>query len=531
MLLRSISILLLLALLLAGCQTPLTAGEARATAVASGCWPYGVPQPQPTPTLAGLPTPTTVPGSAPTVTPTANVYPTCTPIPGTPTVTPIPTVPPTPIPAATPQVPAAIGGPQEIGDVGGLVTAWGRMIWNPVLAAHPNEPTAAIAWISYGSTPDEIDGQIWVRVQQPSGVWGAAQTVNIDPVATFYGGLGLTFTPDGTLHVIYGGGGNGEDGDDQIVQVESADLGATWSEPAALPDRGSVRALTGDGAGGLHLLLVLPERDGGDAAYAYRPPDEATWQISAYLGGMRQVNGWLSLLERSDGTLRRVVLLNGQDDHAYTHLSILWSDDGHRWARQPLETGRYFADEQIVATSLLVVPRGDGLIAAAWAQTPGPGNARGGAFAVISTDGGSSWSREEIIAQHYSDGRLFDADGRGLPGSFEPALVYDATTDRVVASWVEEDIERRGEQYGAHMRTFLASRPLDADATWQDAITPDWTAEMQPPLLADWGLRGAVWGIPSGRRHWLITVDERNDQHRISVRPLRLSAILDAGQS
>ncbi|HEX6293015.1 MAG TPA: sialidase family protein [Herpetosiphonaceae bacterium] len=529
--LRLISLLLLLAGLLAGCQRPLTEGEARATAVASGCWPYGVPQPQPTPTLAGLPTPTTLPGAAPTVTPTAAIYPTCLPIPGTPTVTPVPTLPPTPIPAATPQVPAAIGGPQEIGDVGGLVTAWGRMIWNPVLAAHPQEPTAAIGWISYGSTPDALDGQIWVRVQQPSGVWASAQTVNREPVAKFYGGLGLAFTPDGTLHVIYGGGGNGEEGDDQIFVAQSPDLGATWSEPVALPTRGSVRSLTSDESGGLHLLLVMPERDGGDAAYAYLPSLDNDWQVTPYLGGMRQVNGWLSLLEQPDGTLRRVVLLNGRDDHDFTHLSILWSDDGQRWARQPLEMGRFFADEQIVATSLLVVPRGAGLIAAAWAQTPGPGHARGGAFAVLSTDGGTTWSRQEIIAQHYDDGRLFDDDGRGLPGGFEPALVYDATTDRVVASWVEEDIARRGAQYGAHLRTFLASRPLDADATWQDAITPDRTTEMPPPLLADWGLRGALWGMPSGRRHWLVTVDERNDQHRVDVRPLRLSALLDAGQS
>lgn len=128
---------------------------------------------------------------------------------------------------------------------------------------------------------------------------------------------------------------------------------------------------------------------------------------------MRQVNGWLNLLTRPDGTLRRVVLLNGRDDHEYTHVTILWSDDGVQWQCQPLETGRSFADEQVVATSLLVVPRGEGLIAAAWAQTPGPGNARGGAFAVLSTDGGSSWSREEIIAQHFGDGRLFDDDGCG----------------------------------------------------------------------------------------------------------------------
>ncbi|HEX6290603.1 MAG TPA: hypothetical protein VFZ66_15545 [Herpetosiphonaceae bacterium] len=38
-------------------------------------------------------------------------------------------------------------------------------------------------------------------------------------------------------------------------------------------------------------------------------------------------------------------------------------------------------------------------------------------------------------------------------------------------------------------------------------------------------------GMPTGRRHWLITVDERNDQHRVDVRPLRLSALLDAAQA
>lgn len=529
---RRISFVPLLLVLLCGCQAPLTEGAARATAIVGGCWPYGVQQPLPTPTVAGVVTPTVLAGT-PTATsvPTAAIYPTCTPVPGTPTLTPLPPPTRTPIPARTPQVPAAIGGPQEIGDPAGFVTAWGRMIWNPVLAAHPRAPIAAIAWISYGSTTAEIDGQVWVRVQQPSGSWSPAQTVNLDPVATFYGGAGIAFTPDGSLHVIYGGGGNGEDGDDQIFLVTSTDLGSTWSQPEAVPWRGSVRSLTSDSAGGLHLLLVMPERDGGDAAYAYRAPGAATWQVQEYLGGMRQVSGWLSLLERPDGTIRRFVLLNSRDDHEFAHMTVLWSDDGQRWERQALETDRYLSGEQMVATSLLVAPRGAGLIAAAWSQPPGPGHARGGAYAVISTDGGATWSREEVIAQHEADGRLFDDDGRGLPGGFEPALVYDAATDLLVVSWVEEDIARRGEQYGAHMRTLLAARALDAAGTWRYAITPDRDPEQTPPVLASWGWRGALWGRSDGRAHWLLMVTEANDQHRIVVRPLRLTALVDLGES
>lgn len=531
--LRSLSTLLGLVWLLTGCSTPTTQAEARATATVSGCWPYGVRQPRPTPTIAGVPTPTTPPVGTLTATtiPTMVTYPTCTPIPGTPTLTPVPTGVPTPIPARTPQVPAAIGGPQEIGDQPGLVSPWGRFTRSPMMAFHPVLRTAVVAYIAYGGTADPYNGDVWVRVQQPSGVWGELQSVNTQPVTSFYGGLGLTITPDGVIHVAYGGGN--KERDDQVYLVESRDNGVTWSLPQPMSGmRGRVLSLLSDGQGALHLLAVQPASEGEAAGYAMLPPGARTWQVTKAILGTRQVTGELQLLPRADGGVRRFALLNSRDTRDMAQITLLWSDDGMRWQRQLMELDRYYPQEEPVPISLLVAPRGSGLIAVAWGQTPGPGHARSGAFAQVSTDGGVTWSREEIIAMHTADGEI-SFDGGITRGGFEPALVYDASTDMLIASWIEDDFQKRSDPSlrGANIRTLVAGRSLTADGSWRFAVTPSTVDAEQPPVLADWGNRGALWGTPDGRTQWLIAVDERNSQQRVYARPIRLSAIFDAGDS
>ena len=87
--------------ILAGCMPPLTGDQARATAVAGGCWPYGYHQPV-TPAPRELPR-----AGTPTPHPYATVvaYPGCTPLPQTPTATVRPTLVPTPAPRPTPPPP------------------------------------------------------------------------------------------------------------------------------------------------------------------------------------------------------------------------------------------------------------------------------------------------------------------------------------------------------------------------------------------------------------------------------------------
>lgn len=308
---RCLPILLCLIWLLAGCSTPTTEAEARATATVTGCWPYGVRQPRSTPTIAGVATATAPLIGTPTATtlPTTVIYPTCTPIPGTPTLTPVPTDVPTPIPARTPQVPAAIGGPQEIGDQPGLVSPWGRFTRSPVMAFHPQRRTAAVAYIAYGGTADPYNGDVFVRVQQPSGVWNNLQSVNTQPVKSFYGGLGLTITSDGIIHLAFGGG-DGEH-DTQIYLVESHDNGANWSLPQPISGiEGRVLSLLSDADGGLHLLAVLPQAEGEVTAYATLPAGSGSWRVTSSIQSMRVVTGELGLLPRPDGTVRRFALIN-----------------------------------------------------------------------------------------------------------------------------------------------------------------------------------------------------------------------------
>ncbi len=532
---RALSLLCLIlsfAALLAGCSTPVTEAQARATATITGCWPYGVKQPLSTPTIAGLPTATTLPNVMPTATsaPTTVIYPTCTPIPGTPTVAPIPTAMLTPIPARTPQVPAAIGGPQEIGDPPGMVSTWGRFTRSPIMTFHPQRRTAVVAFLAFGATNDPYNGDVFVRVQQLSGVWNELQSVNTAPVKSFYGGLGLAATPDGVLYLAYGGGD--KEGDNHIYLVESQDNGMSWSLPKPIAGLdGRVISLAGDARGDLHLLVVQPEAEGDAAAYAQLPAGASSWQITKHILGMHQLTGELQLLPRSDGSVRRYALLNSRDGHEVPHVTLLWSDDGVSWQQRGMELNRYYHDEQPVPVSLLVAQRGPGLIAVAWGQTPGPGHARSGAFMQISIDGGVTWSREEIIAMHTMDGEIATEGGITV-GGFEPALVYDATTDMVVASWVEDDFSKRTpELRGSHIRTVVAGRSLTPEGGWRYVVTPDTAETMQPPVLAGWGNRGSLWGTADGRTHWFVAVDERNEQHRVYAQPIRLTAIFDAGES
>ncbi len=511
--------LLVLALLLGGCSSTIInpVAAARATAAAGGCWPDHLPQPA---------TPFPI-----TPTPTVPVYPRCTPGPLTPT--PTPTLIPPPPPVAMQPRPAQ----STVGAVAGAAVPWARAVRSPVLAIHPERATAAVAWLGWSETPDaELDGAlVWARAQDEGGGWGLTQSVNLGPVRRFYGGLGLAYAGSDTLVLVWGSGGAGGPlGAHTIWVATSTDAGASWSAPAAI-QRGRVLDLARDSTGGLHLLAVDPARPEdltGPALYGTLAPGAASWQWTA-LGGRDQYNGALALAPLPDGHTRRFALLNNAANGGAQALLVRSSDDGRAWtAGAQLPLGRSFAEQVIIAVSLVAVPRPDGSIAvvAAWSQIPGPGPARGGLFASASFDGGSRWSDEEIIALHRPDGLLFEPKtGAPLRGGFEPSLVYDAATDQVAVAWLEDDMARRGTAYGAHIHTMLSSRPLRPKEDWRARVTPDLPDDFGALELRGWGIRGALVGTPDGRSAWLVGIDTRNGANEIVVGPLELRSLIQEG--
>lgn len=500
--------LLLLVVLVTSCGVS-TTEDARATAVVGGCWPVGVPQPT----------------HVPTRTPPMLVYPTCVPGPGTPTLAPAPTATLTPIPPATPLPPDASGSWMEIGDAPGEIIPWARWSKTPRLAVHPLRGTATVAWLSWANGSDTGTGDVWVRSQGPNGSWGLAQTVNSAPISHYFGGLGIATTVSDTTTIIYGAGGFA--GDISLYLVERQGFDADWSHPMPLQLSGRVIDLIADAQGGLHLLAMGPNPHNGDARYAYRPPAATAWQIHPDLPGDVPQHAALAILDRADGSTGRFVLLVRD-----SHVALLASNDGQHWMVRTLDTNRYLADEAIVATSLVAAHRpGGDVVAAAWSQIPGPGNARGGVYAVISLDGGAKWSQEEQIAQHEIDGRLFDDAGHGLRAGFEPSLVYDVGTDMLICSWVEDDLALRGTHYGAHVRTLISARTLTEAGHWRAVRTPDNHETAIIPELAPWGMRGWLFSDRSGWRHWLLIVESRNHQQQLLARPIVPAFYFSAGES
>ena len=551
---------LLLAGLLAACQAPLTVDQQRATAVSGGCWPYGYDQPAPTRTpyvRYGTATP------SPTPPPTGVAYPTCTPAPLTPTVTPKPTVTLTPRPPRTPVPASVVGGPAEVGNQAG--SAWFR-----TLAIHPVRHTVAVAWIANGSTFDDSkDGQVWVRVQRADGTWNPLQTVNTGFIGKApYAGLATTIGYDGTVYVVYG---MGRSDDRQVQFVESHDDGLTWSLPAALdgvdadaapPEEfpggaptatptpgpsptadpaatatpepaddsvtnvsgesqsGAVIALAADPNGGLHLLYRLGGVAGKQIGYAYRAQNETFWRMTTPAGGGMHYRGALGLLPQDDGRVKRFVAI--QTDNAITLYTSL---DGLAWNRSALPVAQYLSPETIFTMTMVVAPRGPGLVALTWGQY-----ARGGVFAAVSLDGGVTWGQEERIAQHNMNGRAFENQGEGSPrAGFDPWVVYDAVTDQIAVSWTEMDGGRKPRTF----TTMYAIRAL-ADVTvplWRYGVSPETVDTERPPTLGPITFRSRLYGTPDGRAHVLLGVDPQNSQQRVYVQPLVLPGLLKDAES
>jgi hypothetical protein len=509
---RKVSLLLLF-LVISAC-TPVASLSNREYAAHYGCWPYGAYQP-PTPTVSSTPT-TPVPA-----------YAECAPLAGTPTSTP------TAIPRETPQRAPIMTGYQELTTTAGKNT-------NGVLAT--DYGVTVVGWIAWGVGSDEYAGDVWVQVLEHPGTHSTnARTVNIAPVKKNAGGLGLAVLPDNSIIAVFGAGGS--QGDTHLYQVISNDGGTTWSLPEPLPIQaganeldenaptplpaeqapasldsggGGVQSLLADPDGGLHLLFLA--RNPFRMSYAYRPVGSA-WQLTDRVTDGVQIRGTMAILPSESG-IRRFVLT---PVHETSELRIVSSDDGVTWTTRVLDTARYIRPEVIVSLSLLAAQRPDGsiMVAAAWGQY-----SKGGVFASISLDGGVYWSEEEPIALHQAGGVCYAQNGDGLPCGYQPSLAYDPDSDRLALAWNEV---LRGHE--PPQRTRLATRVLTPLEPWRFAVTPENADVITPPIVSTWGHTGLLFATPGHQAHWLLTWDSRNQQYRLYVRRINLSALVTEGIS
>src|SRR5262249_50780547 len=121
---------------------------------------------------------------------------------------------------------------------------------------------------------------------------------------------------------------------------------------------GAALDLRADPAGRLHLLYRARSVAGRRIGYAYRAPGKSFWRTSEQFDGRVQYRGALGLLSQPDGRVKRFVAL--QTENAITLYTSL---DGLGWSRASLPVGQYLNPEIIFSMTMVVAPRGPGLVA------------------------------------------------------------------------------------------------------------------------------------------------------------------------
>jgi hypothetical protein len=441
---------------------------------------------------------------------------------------------------------------REAADVPGWPGSWS-------LAIDPQDSyRVAIAWSSWGWFWAQDHGNFWVRAMRPNGEWGTARTVNPEPVYKVMGGIQIAILPDRTIVAAFSDGSG-------IFLVESTD-GEHWSHPspiqgvtegvptplptplptdtaapaatpsaaptapptpttappgaADLPGTLAVQHLESDPDGGLHLLFL--GSDGSDSyypSYAYRPPGGSAWFNRGRILPGKQIRSDLGVAKLADGRILRVIVT--VSDHG-DEVIILTSDDGQSWSKSLAPLNRWFPERANLPT-VQVAPRGDtAIIIVTWQQY-----AAGGVFATVSTDGGTTWSAEERLAQHTEDAALYRGDEMQTVG-WGPTTAYDPATDRVAAIWYEWPIAQGDHEKLA--RTWLSWREAGSpplDGTWMAGVSPETAGRTHPIPLSPVGYRGRLFQRPGSGIAWVLAENARNRQYRLMVRRLQLSDYLE----
>lgn len=444
---RGLVLLLLLGLVLVSCGDPLpTYVELKQTAVASGCWPGNAPTPPPvTVTPVYVPTTGTINTTTPTALPTTTPLPRCTPAAGAPTLVPWPTALPTPVP-----LPTLGPGPIQGGSDTRELTRLPGLIDHIDIAVHPTQGWPAVVMTQQGwqgwSDPDHR--RIYAQVFDPDGkTWGLAHQVNLPPEEgnANYGGVAVTITGDGTVHVAWGGSFTAGR---PVWYSASADHGETWSVPTEIGQHCfnvQDMAATIDGYIVVLALCNSPEEDSPTRPGLIQRQPNGTWLPQQEL----RVNArWGSLVVFGEGPQARAVALmtdQGSDNAVIIQKRLA---DPSGWGVQTIDVAApagYVPDNASAYLHRGIAfrrPNDANGIVFTW-STYG-GNA---VFACTSLDGGQSWGPVETVVAH----------GVGSEQEIPPPLdsrwsapAYDVRSDRVIMLWTGRDMTTSFPQAATH---------------------------------------------------------------------------------
>ncbi len=482
------------AFLAAGCSTP-TPGQIKQTAIVLGCYPYGFLPPYATatpfinsPATPGMGTPTAT--SAANASPTATAAPTwtmCTPGPATPTLT--PTLRPTATPWTRPtdQPPITRNTPPiNLSNMAGYDV-------EPAVAAHPTEGWAAVVWANWvWEFPAEAT--IYVKTQgQSSKAWNPARGVNTGAVEKAGGSPAIAIDRGGRIHVVY----LSSEGHSHPVYTFSDDHGATWSEPAAIPQPGNAAGmyypqLWLDQADTLHLIYTATSCfDCFRYIHAEKPGRGGQWTTQDQIvRGEKQLFGDGTSVRLPGGAIRSIVAIGCRVGCAHgPGVEIAYRDAGGAWIGRPIPNQNVRVSPQVVQWIDIIqfVDQGQQYVCAAWGQY-----AKSATHVSCSRDSGATWGDTEIIAHHNrtqpadpgaptptadpsgsGSGETADA-GVLAAGGYHPELIYDAANHKLLVIWVFAELDQAGQP-----STLVYSyRRLDS-ATW----TPFIDGTNQDPAL------------------------------------------------
>jgi hypothetical protein len=466
---------------LAACGSP-TPGQIEQTAVVLGCYPYGYFQ---QPTATELPRATPGPGTA-TATATSLPAPTwaaCTPAPAVPTLTA------SPQPSSTPwtrptQQPPLTGNtiPINISNQPGYDV-------EPAIALHPTEGWAAVVWANWvWEFPDEAT--VYVKVQgKSSQTWNPAIGVNTGAVSKGAGSPAIVIDRSGGIHVVF----LSAEGRRHPVYTFSSDHGATWSDPAPIPQPGDADGmyypqLWIDQADTLHLIYTATSCfDCFRYIHAEKPLQREGWSTQDQLvPGRKQLFGDITSVELPGGAIRTLAAIGCREGCPHgPGVEIAYRDGAGPWINRGIPNQNLRVTPQVVQWVDLIgftAASGQGYICVAWGQY-----SRSAVHSACSTDTGATWDEPTIIAYHAEAtgpsgeptpvggptpaAATPDPAGQGDSDSpansdrgYHPSLLYVKEANRLLAIWTLR--ERTAANSSTPYYTVYSYRDLDSDVWW-----------------------------------------------------------------
>ncbi|NTU83801.1 MAG: hypothetical protein HGA45_31250 [Chloroflexales bacterium] len=430
-------VLLLAALLLAGCGPVVTYPDVQRTAQALGCWPnrpaYGTPPPVTiTPAVAitatpwGTPWPVGVP--TPTRLPTTTPYPRCPPAPGE-TLVPWPTPVPPPPPYPTMEETRAGGGSGQKNTL-----QLPEVILNVDLAVHPTEgwPAVAAAVWSGNDNPERA----FVSVYNPvTRTWTPAHQVDIGPSALgrYVRTVEVAITGDGLVHAVWGMSDpdfSDNDPPSGVWAAVSRDYGETWEAPQRIgADCRQVNDVAGTLGGWLVVGMIC--HDGPthvQPAIATRSP-AGEWTLERLPGAIWYFSeGAVAVADDGAAGQATVMFLSGPNGAmAFPPRALLYSKalgTSAPWslaARDIVIPGIEEGPRTWHARALVYRPAGATADVVTFLFSDA---SRWNVYALTSQDGGLSWLPSELVVAPHGGERIAFAS---------PA--YDGASHRLVAVW------------------------------------------------------------------------------------------------